>query len=121
MKEILVIDRETINRTIMRLLLENIGHKVTEAMTCEEGIKKIAEGQFAMVITDIRTTDDSMSLSGFDVITTAKARGIRVILSAKSLTPGEQDYCLAFPPDAFLQKPFENSYFQTIVAVTLLD
>ena len=125
--KILVIDREAVNRTIMTLLLQDLNHEVTESISCAEGLQKLETKKFDIVITDLRTSEPHEEKpTGFDVV--QKVKNLRkdggktkVILSANTLSEDDQSLCLLYQPDAFLQKPFEQSHFRVLIRAILTD
>ena len=125
--KILVIDREAINRTVMAFLLQDLNHEVTESISCAEGLQKLETKKFDIVITSVRTSESSEDKpTGFDVV--QKVKNLRkdgwktqVILSANTLSEDDQTLCLLHQPDAFLQKPFEQSYFRVLIRAMLTD
>ena len=125
--KILVIDRETTNRMIMTVWLQDLNHEVTESMSCAEGLQKLETKKFDIVITDLRTSEPyEEKPTGFDVVQKVKnlrkdGGKTRVILSANTLSEDDQSLCLLHQPDAFLQKPLEQSYFRVLIRAMLTD
>ena len=108
----------------MRAILDTMGFAVTELMTCTEVIERVQSAKFDLVIVDIESTDDVNTAPG-GVQVVQKIREVcgkmRVIISGNVLTENDQKWCMAFPPDAFLQKPFEQGYLRAVVGTILHD
>lgn len=125
--KILIVDKSAINKIFMRLLLEIMGHQVTELMTCKEANDRLSAEKFDLVITDIEPSksgsDERNMPSGFTVVQKVRQCGgnMRVILAANSLTEEDEKYCYSYPPDAFLQRPFDQGYFRAVVGSTLVN
>lgn len=64
MAQILIIDDEANMRRILRLILEEAGHSVTEAAGVDSGRRSIAANQFDLVITDKKMPDGD----GFEIL-----------------------------------------------------
>lgn len=124
MKKILIVDSSAINKMIMRVLLEAMGHEVTELMACREAIARLDEESFDLIIADLESSEADASLPP-GILLVQKARQcnkvMQVILAANRLTEEDEGFCLAYPPDAFLQRPFDQGYFRAVVGSTLVD
>ena len=66
---ILVIEDNEINRFLLEDMLTGLGHEVTAASGGEEGLQKITDGLFDLIISDISMPD----VDGMDVIRRARA------------------------------------------------
>ncbi len=70
MAKLLVIDDEQSLREFLEILLVKEGHDVETAPDGETGVKRVADGDFDLVITDLKMKE----LSGMDVLKAVKAR-----------------------------------------------
>ena len=108
----------------MKMLLNELGYEVVEAMSCLAGLNKLNDELFALVITDVRTSEPNEGgPTGFEVIALVRMQNAKtkVILSANALSTGDMESCFLKPPDGFLQKPFEPNYFRTLVRAFMQD
>jgi CheY-like chemotaxis protein len=104
---VLVIDDDALIRDALRLLLEELGARVTEAGGGSEALQQLEAGRFDLVLCDLRMPD----LDGFAVI--RRIRGDRrwkdlpvVAVSAVAPGPGP-DHIREAGFDAQLHKPFD--------------
>jgi two-component system response regulator PilR (NtrC family) len=63
-KKILVVDDEASIRNVLEIHLKNAGYVVESAATGADGIKRAVEGDFDLMLCDLKLTD----MSGLDVI-----------------------------------------------------
>jgi PAS domain S-box-containing protein len=104
--DILVVEDNDINRLLLRLMLENAGHRVTEACDGIEGVAKAAARAFDVILTDI-------SMPGMDGIEATRAiragdgpnRQARIIALTAHALPEERDRFLEAGMDMVLTKP----------------
>jgi len=109
---VLVIEDEDSIRRLIRAALGTEGYQVTETAHGEEGVALLEQESFDLVILDIQLP----GISGWDVLETMRARGLRdqvrvVMLTAQSQEReilrgwrmGVDHYCLKpFEPEEFL-------------------
>lgn len=121
-KNILVIDdEELITKSLLRLL-QSEGYDVTIAKSGLEGIEKVREMDFDLIITDVR-------MPGLDGIETVKR--IRSYLAESSKRPipevmitgyvdgDKYEKALDLEVTDYLSKPFDNDEFLKIVKKAL--
>jgi PAS domain S-box-containing protein len=104
--DILVVEDNDINRLLLRLMLENAGHRVTEACDGIDGVAKAAARAFDIILTDI-------SMPGMDGIEATRAirtgdgpnRQARIIALTAHALPEERDRFLEAGMDMVLTKP----------------
>ena len=123
-KQVLIVSAEATTKAIMRLLLKQLPAQhdieITEVMSCADGVAKVRERGFDVVITDNVTGVDEKT--GFDVVHEVLGRhdGTKVILAAHRLSSEEVEMSKTLMPSGFLQKPFDPSLF-TFCVESLLE
>lgn len=80
MARVLVIDDDEEHRTLMRAMLERVGHRVEEATDGAEGLRMIGRASPDVVLTDINMP----KLDGHEVISALKAANKKVPIIAIS-------------------------------------
>ena len=103
--EVLLVEDEPSNRTVMALLLETMGVGVTVAQDGIEAIEKIEEKEFDVVLMDIKMP----RMDGYEATKKIHEKGIStpvVALTASDLSAGGSD-CDEF--DHFLRKPVDST------------
>jgi CheY-like chemotaxis protein len=104
---ILVIDDDALIRDALRLLLEELGARVTEAAGGSEALQRLETGRFDLVLCDLRMPD----VDGFAVI--RRIRGDRrwrdlPVVAVSAVGPGAgPDRTREAGFDARLHKPFD--------------
>ncbi|MDP6342117.1 MAG: response regulator [Alphaproteobacteria bacterium] len=125
MSQILIIDDDSGYRVVLRDLLEDSGHQVTEAEDGARGIDllKAKEAAFDLIITDVVMPGDS----GIEVIKESRNHCPSAKLLA--ISGGSEDLPARwslkmtemFGVDAALFKPFGNEEFLDLVDTLLSD
>lgn len=116
-KRILVVDDEASIRDLCARVLSRAGFTVATAGNGTEGLKKLREETFDLVISDIRMPD----ISGLEVLEHAKRRypSISVVLITGFGTPEALARAKASGADKILTKPFNPIELLTTVKEVL--
>src|SRR5579872_7055752 len=88
-QKILLVDDERSILLTLTAILEKNGFQVQTAASAREAKQKLAQGQFELVITDLRMEDDG---SGFEVVSSALAQPYKpatLLLTAYSVSSEE--------------------------------
>jgi two-component system sensor histidine kinase/response regulator len=117
---VLGIDDSPTQAEKLRFILEEAGYDVVIARTGEEGLVKLGEGPFDLLITDVVMP----GIDGFEVCRQVKANllhgGLPVILLTTLADPIDIIHGLECGADNFLTKPYEAEYLVARVE-TLLE
>jgi CheY-like chemotaxis protein len=103
---VLVVDDEPDIRLLCRLVLESVGHTVSEADTAEAALAAIPSARPDFVILDVRMP----GMGGWELLALLRADGdrqaVRIIISSAHSGPAEERRALLAGAYAFLAKPF---------------
>lgn len=105
---VLVADDDPLVRTVLRMALASLGHRVLEARSVSEVVHFEAESAIDLVILDVNMPGGSTSES-LDALATRSPRPRVLLLS------GEDAPALAARADSFARKPIDLASFQEIV------
>lgn len=87
-RRVLLVDDTPFFREVVRRYLEGVGISVTTAVDGVDGLKKLADGQFELVVSDI----EMPNLDGWGFVQTARERGCRLpFLALTSLSKAEHE------------------------------
>jgi two-component system chemotaxis sensor kinase CheA len=87
-RRVLLIDDTPFFREVVKRYLEGVGIAVTTAVDGEDGLRKLAGGDFEMVVSDI----EMPNVDGWSFAQTARARGYRLpFLALTSLSKSENE------------------------------
>ena len=103
--EVLLVEDEPSNRTVMALLLETMGVGVTVAQDGVEAIEKVEEKEFNVILMDIKMP----RMDGYEATKKIREKGIStpvVALTASDLSAGDSN-CDDF--NHFLRKPVDSA------------
>lgn len=116
-KRILIVDDEASIRDLCARVLSRAGFAVATADNGTEGLKKLQEETYDLVISDIRMPD----ISGLDVLEHAKEHypSISVVLITGFGTPQAMARAKASGADKILTKPFNPIELLTTVKEVL--
>ena len=111
MKKILVVDDEDIMRTILCDILKSNEYLVDDASNGVEALKKLKDGGFNLVISDI----EMPVMTGIKLAREMRLSGLSIplILMSGNATPHLKE--IAALADYFLLKPFEFNDLLSIV------
>ena len=114
---ILVVEDEESNRTVLSLLLENLGLKVTAAATSSEAVELARQNEFDMILMDIQLPD----MDGLQTARLLKEQGFAAPitgLSAGVLSEADRQQ-IQEVFDAFLMKPVDSDRLQDLMTAFL--
>ncbi|MHC4553050.1 MAG: response regulator [Planctomycetota bacterium] len=103
---ILLVEDQPSNRTVISLMLESVGIQVTTAEDGQEGLEKTSEGQFDLILMDLKMP----RMDGYEATRQMRANGVTVpivALSAKVLNERES-HQITTMFDEFLTKPVDS-------------
>lgn len=109
---LLLVEDDLDNRDLTRELLEYAGHSVVAAANGAEALAALAEGHFALLVTDVGLPD----INGVDLAREIRARqpGIGVILLTGYTLPAS-----TLPDTEVLEKPVEPETLERVVQKVL--
>lgn len=105
MAKVLVVEDNTANQRLMKMILESMGHGVVCAFTGEEGWVRVQEGNFALVILDMNLP----GLDGFELCSRIKSvigSTVKVMAVTALAMEGDRQKVLASGCDDYFSKPF---------------
>ena len=102
---VLVVDDHDANRLLLRRMLERLGCTVQEAGDGVEGVRRVAEGCFDVVLMDCGMP----RMDGYEATRAVRGLGVRGAVPIVALTghalPEDRLRCLAAGMDGYLAKP----------------
>jgi CheY-like chemotaxis protein len=104
MAKVLVVEDNTANQRLMRMILEALGHEVECALTGEEGWARVRGEPFALVLLDMHLP----GLDGFTLCRRIKAlhgRAVKVLAVTALAMEGDRQRVLECGCDDYLSKP----------------
>ncbi len=119
--KILFIEDDTMNRQVVRDMLDVAGLPMEEADGGASGIARLEREPFDIVLLDLRMPE----MDGFDVLHALRGRDdtlaeIPVVVVTADASPGLTEECVAAGADAVLFKPIAmQSLFDTIAALAI--
>ena len=117
---ILYIDDDATSRALVRDMLATRGLAMVEAADARTGQKLIAEGNFDLILMDLRMPD----INGLTAIRQLRAGGghgarIPIIVATADLSHGVKELCQSAGAVAFLEKPiFLDKLFQAVATAS---
>ncbi|NVD43509.1 PAS domain S-box protein [Qipengyuania atrilutea] len=106
---ILVVEDEILIRMSLVELLEELGHEIVEAGSLQEARQKVADGDFAMVITDLSLPDGKAASFVLELMDAAEDP--QIIIATGGVVPDE----LAPYKLPVLRKPFTDHHVRELV------
>ena len=119
MAKVLVVEDNTANQRLMKMILESMGHSVVCSFTGEEGWERVKEGDFALVILDMHLP----GLDGFGLCARIKSvigPTVKVLAVTALAMEGDRQKVLACGCEDYLSKPISIPELRTRVQ-TLLE
>jgi len=114
---ILLVDDDPLVRGSIRILLEEAGHAVTEAVNGNEGLSALGRAPFDLLVLDIIMPEKE----GLETIMAVRKNGNAIKILA--ISGGGRSQSLDFLPaaaklgaDATLKKPFTNAQLEQTVS-----
>lgn len=112
---VLVVDDNALNRELLRLVLEQQGHKVSEAASAEAALAMVRETQPVLILMDCH-------LPGMDGLTATRQLkslqatcGIPVVAVTAHAMPGDRERALEAGCNEYISKPVDFSRLIDIV------
>ncbi len=120
MAKVLVVEDNSVNLKLMRMILESLGHEVSCAETGEEGWAIVSSEPFDMIFLDMHLPQ----MDGFEL-----AKKIRGLLGAKAKVvavtamamAGDREKILEAGCDDYISKPIFLNEFKEFLARNLKD
>ena len=106
--EVLVVEDNPVNQLVMKLMLEQLGHRPTVAATGEEAVKATREQCFPAIIMDLHMPDMEGTEAAERIIAECSSRGEgapRIIACTASVLREDRERCEAAGMSGFLPKP----------------
>ncbi|MFL9842772.1 response regulator [Sphingomonas sp. ST-64] len=119
---ILFIEDDPMNRRVVRDMLNVAGANMVEAEHAEEGLRKVEEGEYDVVLVDLRMP----GMDGIEAISHIRARGdakaeLPIIVVTADTAVDLRERCLEAGADEVLFKPVAmDALFDTIGRVLAL-
>ena len=103
---IIYVDDDATNRALLRDMLALEGLSMIEAADARTGLKVIAEGDFDLILMDLRMPD----MNGLTAIRQLRAGGtlrrhVPIVVVTADISEGVKELCRAAGADDFLEKP----------------
>jgi CheY-like chemotaxis protein len=112
---VLVVDDNALNRELLRLVLEQQGHEVSEAASAEEALRMVKETHPVLILMDCH-------LPGMDGLTATRQlksiegiSGIPVVAVTAHAMPGDRERALEAGCNEYISKPVDFSRLINIV------
>ena len=106
MAKILVVEDEKDNRDLVRMTLEMLGHDITEAVTAEEGLRKLGASRPDVILMDLSLPGGYDGLEATRRIRADPSCDDLPILALTAHTmAGDRERALAAGCDAHIAKP----------------
>ncbi len=104
-RKLLVVDDEDASRKFLKELLENIGFKVTEALSGRAALDLVHRERFDALISDIRMSDTDGNSMCREIRTDMNLRGLILIASSASVYEDDRHNAISSGFDDFVPKP----------------
>ena len=104
-RKLLVVDDEETSRKFLKELLENVGFKVTEAVSGRSALDLVRREHFAALISDIRMADMDGHSMCLEIRTGLKLRDLILIACSASVYEDDRHKAISSGFDDFLPKP----------------
>jgi DNA-binding NtrC family response regulator len=110
--KILVIDDEQVICSGCSMILTDLGHRVETCMTCSEGLKKIRENNYDLVLLDLKLPDRD----GLELLKSVDSdHSRRIIVMSGYATVQSAINSMKLGAVDFLQKPFTEEELLTVI------
>ena len=112
MKRILLVEDENVIRMVLKIMLEEKGHKVDEVENGQEAIALNAENDFDLILMDLHMP----VMSGFKAIRKLRENGYQkyAIAITASMTKEDHSNAVSAGFDDCVLKNFEDEFYQVI-------
>lgn len=104
---ILLVDDNGVNRQLAGAMLERLGLRCESATNGEEALRRLAEGEYALVLMDVEmpVMDGITATRRLRAAETAQGRRLPVIALTANALNEDREKCLAAGMDGYLAKP----------------
>ena len=114
---VIYIDDDATNRALLRDMMAIEGISMTEAADARTGLKMIGEGDFDLILMDLRMPD----MNGLTAIRQLRAGGnlkghVPIVVVTADISEGVKELCRGAGADDFLEKPVYMDKLFGIVA-----
>lgn len=111
---VLVVEDNEINLEVMKGILENLGHRCSEARNGQEAVAFLRNAQPDIVLMDMQMP----IMDGVEATRQLRADGVRlpIIGVTANAFSEDRDACLAAGMDAFVPKPVTNAILAAVLA-----
>jgi len=118
---ILLVEDNLINSKVAQSLLEQEGHTVTTASNGAEGLERLQEEEFELVLMDLHmpVMDGIEATRAIRRLPEQHKRGIPIIALTANIMQEERNRCLDAGMDNFIAKPFTPEKLQQVMCQTL--
>lgn len=114
---VIYIDDDATNRAVLCGMIAAAGLRITDAADARTGLQAIREGEFDIVLMDLRMPEMS-GLTAIRQLRSDAASSARhhVVVVTADITPGVRDLCQSAGADDFLEKPVSMSKLFDMIA-----
>jgi len=118
---VIYIDDDATNRAVLCDMIASAGLPVTDAPDAKTGLKAIKDGEFDLVLMDLRMPE----MSGLTAIRQLRADAgsatqHHVVVVTADITPGVRDMCQSAGADDFLEKPVSMAKLFDMIAAVMV-
>lgn len=119
---LLFIEDDAMNRRVVKDMLSVAGLYMEEADSAEVGLRKIDQGEFDLILMDLRMP----GMDGIEAIEALRARAdekatLPVIVLTADAAPGLRETCMARGADEVLFKPVAMQDLFDAIAILMVD
>ncbi|MGP1438247.1 MAG: response regulator [Treponema sp.] len=112
-KKILIVDDHPVNKQLLKIILEKLGHSVDTAEDGLEAIKKEEEGKFDLIFMDVQMP----ILDGYEATKRLRSNGVKIpiIACTAGSQENEKEVALSFGMNDILSKPFTREELEKVL------
>jgi signal transduction histidine kinase/DNA-binding response OmpR family regulator len=118
-RKLLVVDDEETNREFLKELLENVGFRVTEALSGKSALDLVRRERFDALISDIRMADTDGHWMCREIRADLKLRDLILIACSASVYEDDKHKAISSGFDDFVPKPVRESELFSALALHL--
>jgi len=119
---VIYIDDDATNRAVLRDMIASAGLSITDAADAKTGLRAIKDGEFDLVLMDLRMPE----MSGLTAIRQLRSDAAaaptqpHVVVVTADITPGVRDLCRSAGADDFLEKPVSMTRLFDMIAALMV-
>jgi len=115
--EILVVEDNYMNQTVVREILESAGAAVTVAANGREAIEQVGQRAFSLILMDLQMPE----IGGIEAARRLRAAGctVPIVAMTASAMPGDSQRCFDAGMDDYLSKPLDLARMSVVLEKTL--